>query len=71
MAKFMLEYTIKHQSGKTQCEAHNSVMEAWSDWDMAVKVHGDKIKTCLILVDQEGYDHPDNAGKFFLYRIIK
>ncbi len=28
-------------------------------------------KTITILRDSEGADHPDNAGKFFLYRIVK
>ena len=67
----MLEYTLKHRAGKVQCDVHKSVSQVWMDYDLANKVHGNKIKTCIILVDQEGYDHPDNAGKFFLYRIIK
>lgn len=28
-------------------------------------------KVIVILSDSEGADHPDNAGKFFLHRIIK
>ena len=30
-----------------------------------------KAKVITILKDQEGKDHPDNAGKFFLHQIIK
>lgn len=29
------------------------------------------VKTVVVLKDQRGADHPDNKGKFFLYRIIK
>ena len=30
-----------------------------------------KSKVVTILRDQEGSDHPDNAGKYFLYLIVK
>lgn len=72
MAKFMLQYKVKHQSNIVECEHHKSVMDVWLDWDMAVKVHGEKnISIAIILYDDEDYSHIDNAGKFFLYRIIK
>jgi len=40
---------------------------------VALKANDDEYKYSVItiLCDQEGEDHPDNAGKFFLYRIIK
>ena len=28
-------------------------------------------RTIVVLRDSEGLDHPDNAGKFFLYHIVK
>jgi hypothetical protein len=31
----------------------------------------DNFKVVTILCDQKGEDHPDNAGKFFLHRIVK
>ncbi len=30
-----------------------------------------KYHTVTVLRDSEGEDHPDNAGKFFLHRIVK
>ena len=30
-----------------------------------------KSKVVTILTDREGIDHADNAGKYFLYQIIK
>ena len=38
----------------------------------AMDMHRSKqYKVIVILSDSEGADHPDNAGKFFLHRIIK
>lgn len=34
-------------------------------------IHGNKVKTMIVVCDQEGQDHPDNAGKFFLHTIVK
>jgi len=34
-------------------------------------VQSGRYKTVVILCDSEGVDHPDNAGKFFLDRIVK
>lgn len=72
MANFMLVYRVKYEKNRVECETHKSIMDAWLDWDMAVKVHGeDNIFFAIILYDDEGYSHPENAGKYFLYRIIK
>jgi hypothetical protein len=30
-----------------------------------------KCKVVVVLRDSQGEDHPDNAGKFFLHRIVK
>ncbi len=30
-----------------------------------------KYKVVTVLYDSEGHDHPSNAGKFFLHRIVK
>jgi hypothetical protein len=38
---------------------------------LAAKHIPDKAMTATVLRDSQGADHPENAGKFFLHRIIK
>ena len=71
--RYMLKYYIKYRpTNPVECDIRKTLAEALSDFDIACKVHGpDQIKTALILAGQEGADHPANAGKFFLRRILK
>lgn len=72
MSKFMLVYRVKNDKKQVECGSHKNIVGVWLDWDLAVKVHGEiNIFVATILYDDEGYSHPDNAGKYFLYRIIK
>ncbi len=46
----------------TEAQAYNTAL-AWK--------RDGKFTTITITQDSEGADHPSNAGKFFLHRIIK
>lgn len=60
----------KKQSGKVQEGfVHYTYAMAFSESQEFLK--SDQYKAIVILVDSGGADHPGNAGKFFLRRIIK
>ena len=60
----------KKQSGKVQEGfVHYTYAMAFSESQEFLK--SDQYKAIVILADSEGADHQDNAGKFFLHKIIK
>ena len=60
----------KENSGKIQeSQTHLSYSAALHEAHEFLK--SDQYKNIVIVCDQEGSDHPANAGKFFLERIIK
>lgn len=69
MARYMVEYTQLNTGKRCECDIRLSLSEALSDSQYVKDLN--VAKTILILRDQEGTDHIDNTGKFFLYRIIK
>lgn len=60
----------KKQTGKIQEGfVHSTYVEAFAESQDLLK--SDQYEVIVILADAEGADHPDNAGKFFLRRIVK
>ena len=53
---------VRESDPLTLAQAHNLAQE----WKRA-----GKCKTLILLRDDEGADHPANAGKFFLHQIWK
>ena len=66
--RYKITYTLKRRKG----EFHTVPRPTFpSDEIRELRLlHGAKIKTMVVLKDQEGADHPANAGKFFLDQII-
>jgi hypothetical protein len=67
--RYKLSYTLKYHK-----QTYTSVPRATIPSDEIRELqnlHGNKLKTMTVLRDSEGADHPDNAGKFFLYQIVK
>ena len=68
MAKYKLKTSYR---GKvTYSDPLASAGEALDRFNVLCK-NGVRIKTAVIIRDSEGEDHPSNAGKFFLHRILK
>lgn len=68
MAKYIAK-GYKLGSGKEQESNPDSLSMALLNADRMLK--SNQYEVIVILRDSEGEDHPDNAGKYFLYRIIK
>lgn len=69
MSRYMVSYTQKYTGKLCESDVFDNYSQALSD---AVYINSlDVAKTILILCDSEGSDHPNNAGKFFLKRIVK
>lgn len=63
MALYRVQYRLKSTKEVIESEpARDAVID-----DTLFK----RSKTVTILRDSEGIDHPANAGKFFLHRIVK
>lgn len=69
MARYMVKYTQKHTGKVRESDLFDTYVSALNEslYIMGLGV----AKTIVVLRDSEGEDHPDNAGKFFLWRIIK
>ncbi len=69
MARFMVKgykkYTGTLHEGRIFREYGSAFAEAVEFF------RSEKYKVIVIVRDDEGKDHPENAGTFFLYRIIK
>lgn len=66
--KYQVQATDK-RTGKTLTTDEPTIERAESAaW---TRLQEKRYKTIVILQDQEGADHPDNAGKYFLHRIVK
>lgn len=63
MALYKIVYTLRN--GK-QWESSAGRFVPVPDWELVANS-----KAVTILRDSQGEDHPDNTGKFFLYRIVK
>lgn len=54
-----------------QGETSQRLESAVADANHVARAPGRSAKSVTILRDDRGTDHPDNAGKFFLFKIIK
>lgn len=68
MARFLAEGSRKRTRVIDRSEPGP---QAWADAEAYRMVCSGKYHTVTVLRDSEGEDHPDNAGKFFLHRIVK
>lgn len=68
MSKYKIEYTLKRHRGSFTTAPRSTFPS--DEVRELENIHGSKIKTMTVLHDSEGADHPSNAGKFFLDRII-
>ena len=68
MARYKIEFTRRNNNGKliTQEAGPFNTPECF-----VLREEMAKWKTIVILRDSEGEDHPENAGKFLLYKIVK
>jgi hypothetical protein len=67
----MVTYTKKYDCSGKICESDVFASYAAALNDAIFIQTIVDVKTMTILKDSEGFDHPLNAGKFFIYRIIK
>lgn len=69
MSRYMVSYTQKYTGKLCESDVFDNYSQTLAD---AIYINNlDVAKTIVILCDREGCDHPDNAGKFFLKRIVK
>jgi hypothetical protein len=61
--RYRAQWRINHQKQIHAGPPRHTESEAMTDIQPDAKV-------AAILKDLQGKDHPDNAGKFFLYRIV-
>lgn len=69
MSKFIVQGTNKHTGKLQESIVHGTYKQAYTD---AIDfLESEQYSTIIILRDSEGEDYIDNAGKFFLHRIVK
>lgn len=69
MSRYMVTYTQKYTGKLCESDVFDNYSQALAD---ALYIKNLNVaKTIVILCDSEGSDHPENAGKFFLERIVK
>ena len=69
MSRYIVKYTQLYTAKVCEGDIHSNYSAALNE---AIFVKSlDVAKVIVILEDKEGSDHIDNAGKFFLKRIIK
>ncbi len=69
MARYMAVGYKKYTYNKQEGFVLPTYQQAYADALDFLK--SDQYTVILILRDSEGADHIENAGKFFLYRIVK
>jgi len=66
MAKFKAKWTINGRTFESSLP-HNTEASAIAD----AQQYFPGSKVVVIVRDSEGEDHPENAGKYFLHKILK
>lgn len=67
MARFkVVRYLNNGKTFESEVTDHSRAHNTAVEW-----LNTKPCKTLVVLRDSEGEDHPDNAGKFFLYQIFK
>lgn len=73
MGNEIMRYMVKAYKKRTRALQEGNILptygQAFADAQEFLK--SNQYEVIVIVADDEGESHPDNAGKFFLYRIIK